>query len=211
MNLKSARIELGIAMTKMFAPLLFGMASVALLSSCVNLSQKAPPSMLILSADQVVANGTLKSGAAADAWVVIMPDVPRKLDTNRVPVQSDQSNIAYLKDALWSDKPARLMQNLLMEVIAAKNGVLVLNQNDAGGNAGHILSGSLLEFGLDSQSRQAVIIYDVVRMRSGKAIDKKRFEARENVGQLAPGPAGDALNRAANRISIEIAAWLAAG
>lgn len=201
-------------MTKIFAPklsgsLLLGIASLSMLSSCVSLSPKAPPSMLVLSADHVVANGTLKSGGAADALVVLMPDVPRKLDTNRVPVQTDASNIAYLKEALWSDKPARLMQNLLMEVIAAKNGILVLNETDAGGNAGHMLSGSLLEFGLHTQSGQAVVVYDVVRIRAGKPIDKKRFEARENIGQMAPGPAGQALNRAANRVALDIAAWLA--
>ena len=180
------------------------------LGACVNLGGKTPPSLLVLTPAQTVASGTLQRGAAKDALVILIPEVPRKLETNRVPVQMDDSNIAYLQDAVWADKPSRLMQMLLMEVIAAKNNRLVLNEVDAGGKAEQFLAGTLLEFGLDATRNEAVVIYDAVRLQNGKEVEKKRFEARSTVTEIIPGAAGAALNAAANVVAADIAAWLAA-
>lgn len=180
------------------------------LGACVNLGGKTPPSLLVLTPAQTVASGTLQRGAAKDALVILIPEVPRKLETNRVPVQMDDSNIAYLQDAVWADKPSRLMQMLLMEVIAAKNNRLVLNEVDAGGKAEQFLAGTLLEFGLDATRNEAVVIYDAVRLQNGKEVEKKRFEARSTVSEIIPGAAGAALNDAANVVAADVAAWLAA-
>lgn len=180
------------------------------LGACVNLGGKTPPSLLVLTPAQTVAGGTLQRSAAKDALVILIPEVPRKLETNRVPVQIDSSSIAYLQDAVWADKPSRLMQMLLMEVVAAKNNRLVLNEVDAGGKAEHFLAGSLLEFGIDASRNEAVIIYDAVRLQNGKEVEKKRFEARSTVMEIKPGAAGAALNDAANVVAADIAAWLAA-
>jgi cholesterol transport system auxiliary component len=191
---------------KLLLPLLLALT----LSACVNLGGKVPPSMLVLTPGTTVAGGTLQRGAAKDALVVLIPEVPRKLETNRVPVQIDGSNIAYLEDAVWADKPARLMQMLLMETIAAKNNRLVLNEVDAGGKADHYLAGALLEFGVDAMRNEAVVVYDAVRLQNGKEVEKKRFEARSTVLEIKPGAAGSALNDAANVVAGDIAAWLAA-
>jgi cholesterol transport system auxiliary component len=163
--------------------------------------------MLVLTADNVVAAGTARSATVAEALVIQIPQVPRKLDNNRVPVQIDASSIAYLKDAFWADKPARLMQMLLAETVSAKSGNLVLNEVDAGGKAVRILSGSLLEFGIDAATNEAVIVYDVVKIIRGSATQKRRFEARRPVTAIAPAPAGAALNAAANDVAGQIADW----
>lgn len=178
------------------------------LASCVSFGAKAPPTLLILTASSGVQSGAAQSGSPADALIVLLPEVPQKINTNRVPVQIDDSNIAYLKDALWADKPARMMQNLLMETISAKTGRLVLNEVDAGGKAQQFLSGSLMEFGINSSAMEAVVVYDAVKMVRGKVVEKKRFEARETVTTIEPGPSGAALNRAANKIAQEMAAWV---
>ena len=182
----------------------------AALMSCVSFGAKAPPSLLVLTATNQVAPGATKIGVPADALIVLLPDVPRKLDTNRVPIQINDSSIAYLKDAVWADKPSRLMQLLLVETITAKNDQLVLSEVDAGGKAGSYLSGSLSEFGIDMRSNQAVVIYDAVRIVKGNALQKRRFEARENVGAILPSPASEALNKAANKVASDIAKWVAA-
>jgi cholesterol transport system auxiliary component len=189
---------------KIFAPMSLALA----LGACVSFGGKAPPSLLVLTPQQSVAEGAAITGDAKDALIVLIPEVPQKLQTTRVPVQIDSSNIAYLTDAVWADKPARLMQMLLMETIAAKNGRLVLNEVNAGGKAQHFLTGSLLEFGLDATRNEAVIVYDAVRMRGGMQVEKRRFEARETVVEIKPGAAGAALNQAANTIANDVAAWL---
>ena len=177
------------------------------LGACVSFGGKAPASMLVLTADNVVAAGTARTAAAADALVIQIPQVPRKLDTNRVPVQIDASSIAYLKDAFWADKPARLMQMLVAETVSAKTGNPVLNEVDAGGKAVRYISGSLLEFGIDAETNEAVVTYDVVKIIRGNATEKRRFEARRAVTAIAPAPAGAALNAAANDVAGQIADW----
>ena len=178
------------------------------LGACVSFGGKAPPSLLVLTATNSVANGTAKSGGAGDALIVLLPEASRKLDSNRVPVQIDDSSIAYLKDAVWADKPSRLMQSLLMETIAAKTGRLVLNETDAGGKATQYLSGSLLEFGVDASASEAVVVYDAVRLVRGQTVEKKRFEARRPVSAVEPGPTGIALNAAANDVAVQVSDWI---
>ncbi len=184
------------------------MMVTASLAACVSFGPKAPPTLLVLTASSGVQSGATQSGSPANALIVLQPEASRKIDTTRVPVQIDASNIAYLKDALWADKPARMMQMLLMETISAKTGRLVLNEVDAGGKAQQFLSGSLMEFGIDSASMQAVVVYDAVKLVRGQVVEKRRFEAREAVSAIEPGLAGAALNRAANTVAAEMAAWV---
>lgn len=183
-------------------------AAALTLGACVSFGGEAPPSLLVLTASNAVANGTAKSGASSEALIVLLPEAPRKLDSNRVPVQIDDSSIAYLKDAFWADKPSRLIQLLLMETIAAKTGRLVLNETDAGGKATQYLSGSLLEFGVDAAAGEAVVVYDAVKLVRGQTIEKKRFEARRRVSAVEPGPAGSALNEAANDVAAQVSDWI---
>jgi cholesterol transport system auxiliary component len=181
---------------------------VLTLGACVSFGGKAPPSLLVLTATNTVANGTAKSGVSSDALIVLLPEAPRKLDSNRVPVQINDSSIAYLKDAVWADKPSRLMQLLLMETIAAKSGRLVLNETDAGGKATQYLSGSLLEFGVDAAASEAVVVYDAVKLARGQTVEKRRFEARRPVAAIEPGSTGIALNEAANEVAAQVSDWI---
>lgn len=178
------------------------------LGACVSFGGKAPPSLLVLTPTEAVANGAAKSGTSGDALIVLLPEATRALDTNRVPVQIDDSSIAYLKDAIWADKPSRLMQSLLMETIAARTSRLVLNETDAGGKAGQYLSGSLLAFGVDASSSEAIVVYDAVRLVRGQSVEKKRFEARRPVTAVEAGPAGTALNAAANDVAAQVSDWI---
>jgi len=181
----------------------------AALPGCVSLSAEPPPALLVLTADNNVAAGTIKAGQRADALVVLTPQVPRKLATSRLPVQVTGSSIAYLKNAVWADKPAVLLQQLMSETIAAKNDRLVLNNIDAGGKDREQLSGMLLEFGIQADQSEAVIVFDAVQHRAGQPIKKRRFEARESLFEINADDAGEALNKAANRVAEQVADWLA--
>nr|WP_315457469.1 ABC-type transport auxiliary lipoprotein family protein [uncultured Sphingorhabdus sp.] len=184
------------------------MSLVVGLSGCVSFGGKAPPTLLVLTADNNVAAGATRSALQTEALVIQTPDVPRKLDTNRVPVQIDASSVAYIKDAVWSDKPARLMQLLLAETVSAKSGNMVLSEVDAGGKAGRFISGSLLEFGIDAATNEAVVVYDAVKITRGQATEKKRFEARRRVSEIKAATVGTALNAAANDVAGQIAEWV---
>jgi cholesterol transport system auxiliary component len=193
----------------MLTKLMLASAASLALSACVSFGAKAPPTLLVITADAKVPGGAMKSGEAAEGMIVLMPDVPRKLDTNRVPVQIDDGSIAYLKDAFWADKPSRLMQLLLIETLSAKTGKLILSEVEAGGKAGSYLSGNLSEFGIDAPNNQAVVVYDAVKVVRGKPLQKQRFEAREAIAAIEPGAASASLNKAANKVAADVAAWIA--
>lgn len=199
----------GFVSIRNFAGLALVAGAASALSACVSFGSKAPVAMLTLSSDASVAAGSKMSGQAQDALVVLAPEVPRKLDTNRIPVQINAGNVAYLKDSVWTDKPAILLQQLLAETLSARNGMLVLSEEETGGRAEKYLTGQLVEFGIDESTMEAVAIFDAVRIGKGNPIEKRRFEAREAVSEIRPGEAGNALNVAANRLAGEVAAWLA--
>lgn len=188
--------------------ILAALGPALLLAGCVNLGAKPPPSLLVLTPSNKPAAGALSEGPQSAALVVLTPAAPRKLDSNRLPVQIDSSSIAYLKDAVWSDRPAILMQQLISETIAAKNGRFILSESDADGLAEEYLSGSLIEFGVDASSGDAVVIFDAVHMLRGQPARKRRFEARRSVSIIEAVPASAGLNGAANEVAADIADWM---
>ncbi len=194
-----------------FRPLKFVglLAATAALGACVSFGgSEPPPSLLSLSADQRLSAGAMRSGPQTASLVVALPAAPQKLNTLRVPVQTSGMGIAYLKDAVWVDKPARLFQDLLSETIAARNNRLVLSATEAGGKAQTYITGELVNFGLDGPSLTVTVTYDAVKMTNDQPVAKKRFEASEQVFAAEPGPVGAGLNDAANKVAIEVAEWV---
>lgn len=183
------------------------LALLSALPACVSLGGKAPPQLLDIRADVTPQSGASWSGTVQTATVVTAPKLPRKLDTDRVPVQYDGTNIAYLTDAHWVEKPDRLMQRLLTETLAAGGGRLILDPFMAGGRQAETLNGELVEFGVDADRQEVVIIYDAVWTR-GASVQKRRFEAREPVGEVIPTNVAPAMGRAANRLAKDVAAWM---
>lgn len=188
--------------------LLAALAAPLLLAGCISFGAKPPPTLLSLTADATLPAGTTRSGLPSEAVVVLTPEVTRKLATNRVPVQVDDSNIAYLKDAQWVDMPARLMRSLLASTIAANGSRMVLQEADTNGKATFFLSGELSEFGYDAATKETVVVYDAVKIRNGQPVEQRRFEAREPLATAEAGPVGAALNRGANKVAAEVAAWV---
>ena len=185
------------------------LAGFGVLSACVSFGGAEPPPFLLsLTSDMQVDPGAVRAGPQAGALVVQLPSTPQKLNNVRVPVQTSATGIAYLKEATWIDKPARLFQGLLKETIAAKNNRLVLTAVQAQGKADTYLSGELVNFGLDGPSLTVMVTYDAVKMREGEPVEKRRFEASETVFAAEAGPVGEALNSAANKVVLEVADWV---
>lgn len=194
---------------KSFGLLAGTLASVGALGACVSFGGAEPPPFLLsLTPDTQVDAGAVHSGPRGNALVIRTLTTPQKLNNLRVPVRTSDTGIAYLKDATWVDKPARLFEELLSETITARNNRLVLTQMQARGAADTYLSGELVNFGLDGPSLTVIVTYDAVKMRSDQPIEKRRFEARETVYAAQAGPVGEALNSAANKVALEVADWV---
>lgn len=185
-------------------------AAALLLAGCLgSLTGRVPDSLLTLSADNVPPANAQRQGTVATALTVLVPSVPQKLRTPRIPVQATATSIAYVQDAQWVEAPARLFQRLLSETVAARTNRLVLDESQYITGPGELLAGELLEFGIDAASGQAVVTYQALRLTgNGETVAQRRFEARESVGEINAVNSGAALNRAANRVAIEVAGWI---
>ncbi len=194
-----------------FAKRLLPAALLLTLGACVSLGGgKLPATLFTLTPEKTVPAGTAISGKPAEAIVVFEPDTDRRLGVQRVAVQIDGSNIAYLQDALWVERPARLFQNLLAETIRTKSGKLVLLADESTGSGGLRLSGRLLDIGYDARTLSVVVRFDAQRTEADGSVTTKRFES------LISGVAADALqvapalNQAGNEVAQQVADWLTA-
>jgi len=185
---------------------LAALAVFALLAGCVSLGGKPPKQMIGLTSDAMAPAGPLPDGKLGETLIVLDPQTERRLDVQRVAVQINETDIAYVKDVTWVERPARLFRHLLAETIRARGKHLVLEASDqsAGGNLS--LSGRLVDMGYDARNRTAVVRFDAMRVNARGDIEAQRFEAIEpGIGPDGASIAA-ALNRAANKV--QVADWV---
>jgi cholesterol transport system auxiliary component len=182
------------------------------LSGCVSLGGGEPPEALIsLTPDERAPAGAMASGTADNAIVILDPDADRRIDVDRVPVQINASSVAYLKDAVWVERPTRQFRRLLAETVRARASRVVIEGSDYEVTGSTMVSGRLLQMGYDAGAQTVVVRYDAVVEERGGAVRSRRFEAE--VGGVAADAAavGPALNRAANQVAKEVAGWILGG
>ncbi|GAB5348133.1 ABC-type transport auxiliary lipoprotein family protein [Alteriqipengyuania sp. 357] len=177
------------------------------LAGCISIGEDPPPALLTLTPAAQVEVGTGPEGEASGALTVMQPEVPGSLSVTRVPVQVDPSTIAYLKDAVWVDRPAKLFQNLLVTTLRQRTGRLVLDDVESRTGTSTMLRGTLREFGYDAQSGAAVVTYDAIRENGGR-LETRRFTASIPGVPAEASPVGSALNEAANQVALDVADWI---
>ena len=201
------------------AAILFTAAAASLaLSGCISLGEEPPESLLTLTATQSAPAGSSAMAGQPDdsgAIAVLTPETAAKINVQRVPVNVSDTEIAYLQDATWVEKPARLFRRLIGETLRARtggqNGVLILDTGDTPTLATKFVRGTLMEMTYDAPTSSVVVTYDAILADDDGVIRSRRFEARE--AGIAPEAAfvGPALNRAANEVAGEVADWVIAG
>ena len=197
--------------TPLLVPLLA--LTVALpLSGCISFGAKPPPSLLTLEAASSPAVGQEQSSAGTRSIVIQVPSTPAAIATQRIPVQKNATEIAYVPDALWSEPPARLFARLLSDTVTARSRMVVLSTVQSFEDPSATLTGELRHFGIDATARQAVVTYDAALTRAGAtAVEKRRFEAMAPISEIEPVSSGAALNQAANSVATQVADWVAQG
>ncbi|PNU02964.1 ABC transporter [Novosphingobium guangzhouense] len=179
------------------------------LAGCVSLGTKPPDQLLKLTAEDSAPAGATASGQLTDAIVVMDPESDRGLDVLRVPVRVNDSSIAYLKDALWVEKPTRQFRSLLAETLRARTGQLVVEGGDFEVTGKTLIGGRLLQMGYDAQRSAVVVRFDAVRSERGNGpLQTRRFEAVVNGIEAKAGPVGVALNQASNDVARQVADWI---
>jgi len=180
-----------------------------LLPGCLSMGGKLPDTLLDLTPSLTAEAGSAAMGAMPQALAVIEPHAAQKLDVKRVPVQVSASQVAYLQDAVWVEKPVRLFQRLLAETLRADGRYLVIDGIDRQYSAGTRLTGQLLDMGYDAPSQSAVVRFEAVLEKPAGAVATRRFESIVPGVSARAGTVGSALNQAANDVAAQVAAWVA--
>lgn len=180
------------------------------LTGCISLGgAEPPPSLLTLTADASAPAGSGSSGPGKEALTVVEPDAPARIAVTRVPVQIDDASVAYLEDAVWVEKPARLFRRLLSETIAAKTGRVVIDGLDPTISTTQRLRGRIIDFGYDARNSSVVVRFEAIRDDGQGNVTTRRFESVVPGILAEAGPVGEALNRAANDVAGQVADWMA--
>lgn len=184
------------------------LAPALLLAGCLSFGSEPPDSLLTLTPSATAPAGTGGSSASGSAIALVEFQAPAAIDVTRVPVQVSDTEIAYLKEAVWVEKPARLFRRLIAETIRTRSNRVVVDGDDPGALASNRLTGTLRQFGYDARTGSVVVVFDAVRPGEGSAVETRRFEA------TVPGVAADvrsvgpALNSAANDVAGQVADWV---
>lgn len=181
------------------------------LSGCVSLGAEPPETLLTLSS---TSSAPVGSGAEAGsegsegAIAVLTPEVPAKLDVLRVPVNVSDTEVAYLQEAFWIEKPARLFRRLIGETLRTRGAALVLDSDDTPTLATQFVRGTLLDMTYDAPSSSVVVRFEAIRTDATGKVISRRFEAVEDSVEAEAEAVGPALNRAANIVASDVADWV---
>jgi cholesterol transport system auxiliary component len=198
-------------MTLKHRSILIALPLLLALPGCISLGGPPPESLLTLSPAVRAPVGDGAAGVNRPVIAVLAIDTPAKLDVLRVPVAVSDTELAYLQEAFWVEKPARLFRRLVGETIRARGNAMVVDGDDTSTLATVTLRGTLIDMGYETVDSAAVVRFDAVRLDGEGKVTTRRFEARET-GVPAEGRAvGAALNRAANTVAGEVADWVAVG
>ncbi len=181
---------------------------VILLAGCISFGPETPESLLTLTPAATAPAGDGAPGNSGPSIVLGEFEAPAALDVTRVPVQIDDTRIAYLQDATWVEKPARLFRRLIGETLRTRSNRVVVDGDDPGALAETRLTGTVRKFGYDARTSTVVVVFDGVLPSSGSTIRSRRFEAI--VPNVAPqaDAVGPALNQAANDVALQVAEWI---
>lgn len=187
---------------------LFTLLGTTLLAGCISLGADPPDQLLTLTAERSAPAGAGATGQVENALAVAIPSTSQRLNVTRVPVMTSDSSLAYLEEAFWVEKPARLFQRVLVETIRAKGNRLVVGEGGLDYAAPTQLAGELLAMDYDASTASVVVRYDAVLQGPDGRVLTRRFESVQPgiaADALAVGPA---LNRAANDVANQVAEWV---
>ena len=187
---------------------LAALAPAQMLGGCLSFGEDPPESLLTLTPTATAAAGSVAQGSSANSLALVELETPQALNVTRVPVQVSDTELAYLKDAVWVERPARLFRRLVAETIRSRSGRLVIDGDDPGALATDRLGGTLRAFGYDARTSSVVVVFDASRSGEGSSVSTRRFEARVPGVPADVRSVGPALNQAANEVAAQVAEWV---
>jgi cholesterol transport system auxiliary component len=169
---------------------------------------KPPVTLVTLTPEVAEPAQIARSAAAGQAVTIGIPTVPKELSAVRVPVQLGPTDVQYVANLQLIDTPDRLFQGLLEETVRRTTNRVVLDSGQTNLDPGVTVTGQLQRFGYDASTGQVVVTYDgSLSTAGGSRVETRRFTATAPADGTA-ATVGPALNRAANQVATQVAAWI---
>lgn len=169
---------------------------------------KAPAWLLTLTPEAPAPESILRTAGTGEAVTINVPLIAKELRTTRVPVQVSPTAVQYVENLNWVDTPDRLFQALLAETVRRTTNRVVLDGKQSALDPGLLVTGQLQRFGFDEATQAVIVQFDgAISTAGGTRVETRRFEARAPASGDAAS-VGPALNRAANQVALEAAAWI---
>jgi cholesterol transport system auxiliary component len=207
--------------------------AVALVSACSVLPKaedlsiyQLPPASALSASSAPVAGATSSSsvstsprrpgsGAATADWSlrVSTPQSSDLLNSTRILVQRDGTELGVYKGARWSDTAPKLFRNRLIDVFRADGNLAAVLGDTSRAQADRELTGDLLAFQTEydaSGAASAWVRFDaaLVDTRSARVVATRRFEVTQPLqGGLQVPQVVDALGTATDELAAQIVAW----
>ncbi len=169
---------------------------------------KTPPWLLTLIPEAPAPAMLARAANAAETVTINVPVIPEELRTTRVPAHIGQASVQYIEDLQLVDMPDRLFKDLLAETVRRRTNRIVLDPRQSALDPGLVVTGQLHRFGFDEASQAVLVRFDgALSTAGGTRVETRRFEASAPATPDAASVA-TALNRAANQVALEAAAWI---
>ena len=169
---------------------------------------KTPANLLSLTPQAPLPEQIVRSAGAGEAVTIGVPAIGKELRSVRVPVQVSPTQVAYVTDLQWVDTPDRLFQGLLAETLRRRTSRVVLDPKTTTLDPGLTVNGQLHRFGFDAATGSVIVEFDAAVSRAGgTAVETRRFTATVPAA-AEPASLSAALNRAANQVALDVAAWI---
>jgi cholesterol transport system auxiliary component len=135
------------------------------------------------------------------------------LSSNRIAVRVGAQEVRYLVGGIWTDKPARLLRSLLADHMRTRSQDVVLAANQPEVPVAYRVTGRLTAFqaeGPGSLATHAQISAEYIILQGTKIIASRSFAQRRSLSSDRAQDVTSSLNEAANALSNEASAWIAA-
>jgi cholesterol transport system auxiliary component len=134
------------------------------------------------------------------------------LASNRIAVRVGAQEVRYLVGGIWTDKPARLLRNLLADHLRPRSSGVVLAANQPEVPVAYRVTGRLTAFqaeGAGKIATHAQVSAELFILQGTQIIASRSFAQRRSLSSDSAGDVTASLNQAANDISTEASTWIA--
>lgn len=164
---------------------------------------------------QAPADGAVARGRArAEDLVVEIPAASGAIDTDRILIRPQPTQVQYLPDARWIEPVPQMIQSALVEGLERSGGFRFVGRKPLGGSGDVALVSNLIDFhatvvpGSDRATVQVRLSVRLVREEDVSVIASRTFAQTAAVEDLSTGALVAGYDRATTQVIGDAIAWV---